>query len=267
MTMTRKMTRTGIQGSKKSPYVSALDRDVAMRLAAAEYERFVATLEQLSPEQWAASTDCTGWDVRAMAGHVLGMTRMATSMRETIRQQFAAQRRAKRGGGLLIDALTALQVEEQSSLSPEELVQSLRTFGPKAARGRARTPALIRGRSAGEQDVAGDTEYWTLGYLLDTILTRDPFMHRIDIARATGVQVPATAEHEGVIVDDVVREWAGRHRTAYTLELTGPAGGHWSHASGSENSAEQITMDAFEFCRALSGRAEAPGLLSHQVPF
>ena len=257
------MTTTLIQGSRKSPYVSALDHEVAMRLAAVEYERVVATLEQLTPDQWAAATDCTGWDVRAMAGHVLGMTRMAASMRETIRQQVAAGRRSKREGGLMIDALTALQVEEQASLSPEQVVQRMRTFGPKAARARARTPALIRGRNGGQQDVAGAPEYWTFGYMVDTILTRDPFMHRIDIGQATEVQVPATADHEGVIVDDVVREWAGRHRASYTLELTGPAGGHWSHGDGGE----QITMDAFEFCRALSGRAEAPGLLSHQVPF
>jgi uncharacterized protein (TIGR03083 family) len=257
------MTTTTIQGSRKSPYVSALDRDTAMRLAAAEYDRVVATLEQLTPDQWASPTDCTGWDVRAMAGHVLGMTRMAASMRETIRQQVAAQRRCKRDGGVMIDALTALQVEEQASLSPEEVVQSLRTFGPKAAHGRARTPGLIRGRNAGPQDVAGEKEYWTFGYLLDTILTRDPFMHRIDIARATGVRLPPTADHEGVIVDDVVREWSGRHGAAYTLELTGPAGGNWSHGDGGEH----LAMDAFEFCRAVSGRAEAPGLLSHQVPF
>jgi uncharacterized protein (TIGR03083 family) len=257
------MATTMIQGSRKSPYVSALDRDIAMRLAAAEYDRVVATLARLTPEQWATPTDCTGWDVRAMAGHVLGMTRMAASMRETIRQQVAAQRRSKREGGLMIDALTALQVEEQASLSAEEVVQRMRSFGPKAARGRARTPALIRGRNGGPQDVAGEKEYWTLGYMVDTILTRDPFMHRIDIGQATGVRLPATAEHEGVIVDDVVREWAGRHGGAYTLELTGPAGGRWSHG----NSGEPITMDAFEFCRALSGRAEAPGLLSHQVPF
>jgi len=257
------MTTTTIQGSRKTPYVSALDRDVAMRLAAAEYDRVVATLEQLTPDQWAAATDCTGWDVRAMAGHVLGMTRMAASTRETIRQQVAATRRSKREGGLLIDALTALQVEEQASLSPEEVVEKMRTYGPKAARGRARTPALIRGRNGGQQDVAGATEYWTFGYMVDTILTRDPFMHRIDIDRATGVRLPATADHEGVIVEDVVREWAGRHGAAYALELTGPAGGRWSH--GTEG--EHITMDAFDFCRALSGRAEAPGLLSHQVPF
>jgi hypothetical protein len=42
---------------------------------------------------------------------------------------------------------------------------------------------------------------------------------------------------------------------------TGPAGGHWRAGDR-----ERITMDAFEFCRALSGRAPAAGLLTTQVP-
>ena len=101
-----------------------------------------------------------------------------------------------------------------------------------------------------------------MGYLFDVILTRDPFLHRVDIARATGTTLMATADHEGVIVDDVVAEWADRHGAAYDLELTGPAGGHWRHDEG-----EHITMNAFEFCRALSGRAPAEGLLRTQLPF
>jgi hypothetical protein len=95
------------------------------------------------------------------------------------------------------------------------------------------------------------------------ILTRDPFLHRVDICRATGVAMTATAEHEGAIVDDVVREWAGRHGSAYDLTLTGPAGGRWQHGEGGE----PISMDAFEFCRVLSGRSPASGLLTTPVPF
>ena len=105
-------------------------------------------------------------------------------------------------------------------------------------------------------------EWWTMGYLFDVILTRDPFMHRVDIARAARVPMVVSAEHEGVIVDDVVAEWASRHAAPFDLELTGPAGGHWRHGEG-----EGITMDALEFCRALSGRAPASGLLGVHVPF
>ena len=56
-------------------------------------------------------------------------------------------------------------------------------------------------------------------------------------------------------------EWAGRHGASYDLELTGPAGGHWRAVEESV-----VTMDALEFCRALSGRAPAEGLLRTQVP-
>ncbi len=239
------------------------DHDTAVRLAATEYDRVLAVLERLTPGQWAAPTECPGWDVRAMAGHLLGMMQMVTSVEETARQQLAARQRAQRDGGLRIDALTAVQVEENAGLSTSDLVQAVRLTAPRAAAARAHTPAPVRDRTLPDpQDVGGATELWTVGYLLDVILTRDPFMHRLDIARATGVAVPATAEHEGVIVDDVVRDWARRHGAPYRLELTGPAGGTWSHGDG-----EHLTMDAFEFCRALSGRAPAKRLAGTPVPF
>lgn len=257
------MTLTLEQRNPARPRKPALDRKVAMRLAADEYARVVAVFERLTPDQWTAPTECPGWDVRAMAGHILGMAQMVAGLPETVRQQGAAKKRAQRDGGLLIDALTAVQVEKNASLSTSDLVQAMRVVGPKAAAARRRTPGLVRNRRMPDaQDVGGRQEEWTFGYLFDVILTRDPFMHRIDIARATGVSLPATREHEGVIVDDVVREWAGRHRAPYRLRLTGPAGGTWSSGD-----AETVTMDAFEFCRVLSGRASGKGLLSTQVPF
>lgn len=257
------MTETTLERSRRQPLRPALDRDVAMRLADTEYDRVAALLDRLTPDQWAAPTDCPGWDVRAMAGHMVGMARMAASLRETLRQQLAAKRRVKRDGGPDIDALTALQVEEHASLSTDEIVAEMRRLGPKAVRGRRRLPGLARRQTIDPQVVGGREEWWTLGYLLDVILTRDPFMHRIDITRATGLPLEATADHEGVIVDDVVREWARRHGAPYTLELTGPAGGHWQQGSGGE----EIAMDAVDFCRAVSGRGPASGLLSEQVPF
>jgi hypothetical protein len=192
-----------------------------------------------------------------MAGHMLGMTQMIATWREMVRQQLAAGRRAKRAGVETIDALTALQVEKNADLTADELVDQLRKVAPGAVRNRRRAPGLMR-----RQTLPENGEWWTMGYLFDVILTRDPFVHRIDITRTTGVPMVATAEHEGVIIADVVTEWAERHGAPYELELTGPAGGHWKAGDG-----ERITMDALEFCRALSGRAPAPGLLATQVPF
>jgi uncharacterized protein (TIGR03083 family) len=245
------------------PRRRALDRDVAMRLAATEYDRVVDLFERLTPEQWASPTGCSPWDVRAMAGHMLGMAQLAASLPELVRQQTTAQRRARRDGGLTIDALTALQVERNAGLSTRELIARMRAIGPKAARARRRAPRLLRDRRLPEEQVFGDTrEWWTFGYLLDVVLTRDPFMHRSDISRATGMAMTVTADHEGVIVDDVVREWAGRHGSPYSLELEGPAGGRWGDGSG-----EPIRMDAIEFCRVLSGRGHGDGLLAVQCPF
>lgn len=251
------------QATRNEPRTSQLDRAVAMRLAVTEYDRVTTLFGRLTPEQWAVPTDCPGWDVRAMSGHMLGMAQMVASIPELMRQQLASGKRQKRDGGLTIDALTALQVEKNAGLTTDQLVAAMRRTGPRAARGRRRTPALVRNRTLpAEQDVCGEKEWWTFGYLYDVILTRDPFMHRIDIAQATGTDMELTADHEGLIVDDVVREWAARHGQPYALELSGPAGGRWSRGEG-----PAISMDALEFCRTVAGRVPGDGPLSVQVPF
>jgi hypothetical protein len=91
-------------------------------------------------------------------------------------------------------------------------------------------------------------------------------MHRVDLAQATGRPLLLTPDHDGVIVADVVAEWAGRHRRPYHLTLTGSAGGFWS--SGVADEADHLTLDAIEFCRVLSGRGDGSGLLATtRVPF
>ena len=59
----------GVRSTKKARR-SALGRDVAMTLAATEYDRVVTVFEECTTEQWEMATVCTGWDVRAMAGEV-----------------------------------------------------------------------------------------------------------------------------------------------------------------------------------------------------
>ena len=239
---------------------SGLDRPTAMRLAATEYQRFAAALAALDDADWSRPTDCPGWSVHAVAGHVLGMAEMAASIREGSRQRKAAMR----SDTVFIDALTDLQVREHAGLAPHEIVARLRRVGPRAARGRRWTPGLIRRRPMPvRQEIGGVEESWSLGYLIDTILTRDPWMHRVDISRATGQPLELTADHDGVLVADVVAEWAQRHGQPYALHLTGPAGGDWS--TGAEGA--RMELDAIEFCRALSGRGRGEGLLATEVPF
>jgi uncharacterized protein (TIGR03083 family) len=249
-----------ITTASHEPRTAALPRSTAMRLAATEYQRFVDLLRALGPADWTRPTDCPGWDVRAMASHVLGEVEMAASIRENTRQLKLARRR----GGVFIDALTGLQVEERQHMTPAQITDRFTARAPKAARGRRRTPGFIRSRTMPEkQELGGRLEAWTLGYLIDVILTRDPWMHRADITRATGADHVLTAGHDGVLVADIVAEWAARHGQPFTLRLTGPAGGTWSNGEDGP----LIETDAVEFCRMLSGRGHADGLLTTQVPF
>jgi len=240
----------------------ALDRAKAMRLAATEYARFLDVLRSLSPQQWALPTCNTGWDIRALAGHVTGMTHMSASLREQASQTRAANNRS---GGLFIDALTAEQVTRTAHYDTSGLVDRFAELGPKAADHRRRTPWFVRRRTMPEKFLINGTEpeAWTFGYLIDVILTRDTWMHRSDIALATGQPMTVTAEHDGVIIADVAGEWAGRHSQPCTLTLTGPAGGSWTWGGGGAS----FELDAVEFCRILSGRGTGEGLLTTQVPF
>ncbi|WP_409331110.1 maleylpyruvate isomerase family mycothiol-dependent enzyme [Trujillonella humicola] len=240
---------------------AAIPRDAALRLAATEYTRFAALLAALEPDEWTRPTDCTGWDVRAMSAHVLGMARMVASPLQFVRQNAIT---ARSGGG--IDALTALQVRDSAELSTAELADRTAAVGPAAVRGRRRLARVLGRLPLLERQVVGEErEWWSFGFLFDVILTRDTWMHRVDVCRATGREPELTAGHDGVLVADVVAEWAGRHARPYRLRLTGPAGGAWS--SGEPPAGDDLELDAVEFCRLLSGRGTGTGLLAQQVPF
>jgi uncharacterized protein (TIGR03083 family) len=232
------------------------------RLARTEYERVADQLRSLSGDDWSTPTDCPLWDVRAMAGHSAGMLATFTGYRTMMREMVAATRAAKRSGTAMIDALTAKQVADHAGLSTRELIAKIEDVGPRTARWRASRPGPFR-RMPMKQDVGGEEETWRMGYLLDVILTRDPWMHRVDVARATDRPMTLTPEHDGRIVADVVAEWARRHGAPFTLTLTGPVGGEY--VSG-ENG-EHITIDAVEFGRTLAGRSTGTGLLTREVPF
>jgi uncharacterized protein (TIGR03083 family) len=249
-----------ITSARTSARTAALDRRTALRLAAGEYDRFLGLLRSLAPEDWTRSTDCPGWDVRAMAGHVLGQAEMVASVR-----QLAVQSRVAARAGGDVDAVTAHQVQAFAGLSRDDLVERFAAVAPRAVRGRRRLATLLGPVPAPGEELVGDRpERWTFGYIVEVVLTRDTWMHRVDVARATARTHELSPGHDGVLVADVVAEWADRHGQPYRLRLTGPAGGTWSSgASGAE-----LELDAVEFCRLLSGRGEAPaGLLSQQVPF
>jgi uncharacterized protein (TIGR03083 family) len=156
--------------------------------------------------------------------------------------------------------MNAVQVQERADAVPDRLRRDLAATGARAVRRRSSLPAAVRALPIPFGPPLGTRP---LGYLMDRIYTRDAWMHRVDISRATGRPLVLTADHDGRIVADVVAEWAHTHGQPYRLTLTGPAGGSWSAGSAGE----EISLDAVEFCRILSGRAAGGGLLAHAVPF
>jgi uncharacterized protein (TIGR03083 family) len=239
---------------------SRIDRSEARVLAEEEFVRFAALVASLTPEEWATPTDCTGWDVRKMALHILGSAEAQASVRE-----FAHQFR--RGMPLnkeieshhWVDGLNELQIRERKHLSNAELVAELATVGPKAVKGRWRTPPPARYLPLPFGPPIG----WApLKYLLDVGFTRDIWAHRIDIHAAINRPMGLSADHDGRLIADIVAEWASIHGQPFELVLDGPAGGKYRQGVDGE----RIEIDALDFIRTLAGRLPGAGVLRYPLP-
>jgi uncharacterized protein (TIGR03083 family) len=237
-----------------------ITRPEARVLAEEEFVRFAGTAASLARDEWAMPTDCTGWDVRTMALHVLGSGDAQASVREFMHQ-------LRRGMPLnkqidshhWVDGLNELQIRERRHLANDKLVEQLTAVGPKAVTGRWRTPPPMRYLPLPFGPPIG----WApLKYLLDVGFTRDVWAHRIDIHAAIGRPMQLTADHDGRLVADIVAEWAGIHGQPFELVLDGPAGGKFTQGVGGE----RVEIDALDFIRTLSGRLPGTGVLSHPLP-
>ena len=258
--MTATAIPAGTSASADVTEIPPLGHSEAMGLASTEFARMVDLVRTLRADEWAMDTVCTLWDVRSMVAHVVGMADAQASLRQFV-HDFSVAR--KRSGGAMIDALNACQVGDRVDMTPAQLVDRLASVAPKAVRSRRRTPSVMRTMMRFKQDPPFGTERWAYGFLVDTIFTRDTWMHRLDISRATGREMAITQQHDGRIVEGVVAEWAHRHGEPFTLRLAGAAGGSWHAGVGGE----LIELDALEFCWTVAGRAQRGGLLATPVPF
>jgi uncharacterized protein (TIGR03083 family) len=241
--------------------IPALEHDEAMAVAAAEYDRLLEVVDRFAPEDWTKRTDCPDWDVREMLTHLLGFMKANADHAETGRQLAVATREAEEKGILRLDAQTALHVREHAGLSPAEVSEAAHVWAGRALAGRTATTAEQRAGTM-STGVPGEAD-WTVAYLMDVVFTRDVWMHRVDLCRATGRPLVLTPDHDGRIVADVVADWARRHGQPFTLRLDGPAGGAFTAG----RAGPEIRLDAVEFCRILSGRRSGDGLLGTFVPF
>lgn len=237
----------------------------AMALTAVENTRLLSQLRALTPEQWRLPTDCTGWDVHALVLHLIGSAEAQASPFEFARQVRTGRAlTAQVGGTHWVDGVNEAQLRARRTLPPAELPERWQRASAAALRARSRMPAPLRRlRLLPLGEALGTRIGWQpLAYLFDIGFTRDVWMHRVDIARAVGMPLELTADHDGRLLADIVAEWADRHDDPFTLHLHGPAGGHYTTRGG----AGPVGLDAVEFCRILSGRASGHGVLRHALP-
>ncbi|HUQ64318.1 MAG TPA: maleylpyruvate isomerase family mycothiol-dependent enzyme [Acidimicrobiales bacterium] len=245
------MTATDIRS------VARIERSEAPGLAAEEYQRLAALAAELSPDDWSRPTpDCPEWTVRDVLAHVAG-SMAGTSLREGARQRKLAGHRSKSSGRTFLDEMNELHIEDRARRNDAEIAIELQDRIRSAVNARRRVPGPLR------RAPIPNTDGLTLAQVVDVILTRDVWMHRVDVCRATDRQPELTAEHDGRLVADVVRDWADRHGQPFTLRLSGTAGGMFMRAGAGPD----LDLDAVEFCRILSGRLPGRGLLATQVVF
>jgi uncharacterized protein (TIGR03083 family) len=237
--------------------VPPVRRREGQTLARVQFARLFDTLDTLSPAEWALPTDCAGWDVKAIASHVLGGLESAVP-REMVRQlrlgaKVAREERLPDRN----DGMNAVQVRERAGLSGPDVARLLRERAEPMLRHRARTPFVLRYGVWARLDVIGRKPF---AFVVDVVYGRDTLIHRIDVCRATG-RALLLDDVEQRIVADMVREWAARHGEPVTLRLAGPAGGTYECAGGGD----PLDLDAVEWVRSVSGRGDRTGLLATPV--
>jgi uncharacterized protein (TIGR03083 family) len=237
-----------------------IERPEARVLAEEEFRRFAALAASFNDDDWTRPTDCTAWNVREVALHVLGSADAQASFKEFL-HQFVRGVPVNRQieSHHWVDGINELQIRERRHLTDDELVAQLEAIGPKAVAGRWGTPAPVRHLPIPFGPPVGWVGLW---YLLDVGFTRDVWAHRIDLSGATGRSMDPTPQHDGRLVADLVGEWAEIHGQPFELVLTGPAGGSFSQGSGGEH----VEIDALDFVRVLSGRRPGTGVLANPLP-
>jgi uncharacterized protein (TIGR03083 family) len=225
-----------------------------VQLAQTESDRWIRIVDGFSVEDWQRPSGCEGWTVADLVRHLIGQAEQLSSFRAAFRQSRAGKKLAR--GHALIDGITEHQVASRAQVPPTQLATDLGSALPRAAKARERWPRTST-RLGMKIEVPRPSgivkERWTFAYM-SQVMTRDLWMHRVDLDTARVRLLEPTPDHDGRIVADVVADWSRRHGGPFDLTLTGPAGGHW-RVPGDGPAFEQ---DAIKFCQGLFGRAPAP---------
>lgn len=242
-------TTAGQDRVAKAAAIPKLKREESAVLARTELTRFLHLIENLSPADWSLPTACTLWTVKDIVAHQAAHVLAATRFTEFLSQFDARKFRDYTAKGMnSLDAANQRQVDLRATRTPAELITEMKTRSEASLAGRQRFPWLVRKiRTA----VPGYHKPISLGELIDVIFTRDMWMHRLDVCRATGHTMVLTPEHDGRINALTMRDLAQNlsdklNGQTVMYRLTGAAGGEWLLGTAASVSAV-VTMDALDF--------------------
>lgn len=228
------------------PYPNA---EEAYQLLQVAFQRLLDLLEQLKAADWSKPTACTAWNVREMVAHQAGGYASGTGYGEMLRQYLMPPRK----GELPEDAINRRQLQERADKTSADLIAELRRVGPVAMQKWANGFRLIK-PIAVPHPVGGRL---SVRHLMWVIHSRDTWMHRLDICRATSRAFEQTPEHDGRIAALVMRDVGIRLQgkldgRGLLFDLSGVAGGQWTVGEGEVGATVQ--MDVLDFNIFASGR-------------
>jgi uncharacterized protein (TIGR03083 family) len=215
-------------------------------------------------------TTYRGWTVHETVSHLIGAASGHASVRESKRQAGQVRKHQEEFGSDGATARTSVHIEEYAALPPAQMIFRLRSLAPRAIDGRQRRESWFG--PAHKPPAYGNPNLGTPGLSLaemcNVSLARDVWLHRFDIAEATGHDPVYNDDIDGAVLAGVVAEWCERHGQPVDLELTDPFGGHFVSGEGGPH----IKMDALDFCRVVAGRKPVSllplsPLLETRVPF
>lgn len=230
----------------------------ALGMVRDELSRTRAFLSDLDPAEWQHPTDCAGWSVRDVVAHMTGGYEELSRPARLARRIRMARRLAGTSGGA---GRSEAQIRDRAGRSSEQLIGELAYWGRKATLAAERIPGpLHRIRASLFFPAARGAPEDTIDYFIRVLMPREAWMHRTDIAIATGRPVGVSA-HDGEIVRQVIRDvacaWPG---PAVILDLTGAVGGRWLLGEGKP--VAEVHSDPVSYVRLAAGRPGSQPLIT-----
>jgi uncharacterized protein (TIGR03083 family) len=231
----------------------APDRRAASTVLAAEVGAFGALAARLGGDDWSRPTTSGAWTVRDLVAHSCGQFQELARFDVLLRRLREAKRRYP--DRIALDGHNEVQIDDLRAVGDGELPARFARYGKAGARTVRWAPFFVRDVGAQRFFPESVPDGTRMSYILDVLAARDTWMHRVEIARATGHPLTLDA-HDRAVVAQVMQElgaaWDG---PPVAIELTGEAGGTFTIGDGEPTAT--LRADAIEMMLHLSGRPAA----------